>query len=220
MSNFNKINLIFSEKNSMSLPNNNLEVKNNDNENNNEESNFYPGLFFKKCILPKFFHKIIFALILLCGAAIGQGMIVTGQLIITIPMLEKNFGYTSVQTGLIHSFYDIFFAISAILIGLFGKKRKMYVIGIGALFMAIGCFCFTIPNFIVNFSSNNQAILNLTNTNEYEICKINNVPNIKKCQSIAKILHLIIFCASYSLIGNNLNNYNLIKDLVQLLFIH
>lgn len=165
--------------------------------------NYYPGIFFKKCILPRRFHKMLFALILLCLVSLGQGMIVTGQLVITIPMLEKNFGYTSVQTGLIHSMYDICFGISAILSGLFGKKRKMLIIGIGAFIMAFGCYSFTSPNFLHNFSVENQTMMSEIMGNEYATCQANHT-NTNQCKTKGKIIYLIIFCASYGLIGNNL----------------
>lgn len=150
----------------------------------------------------------MYMIILFCLAIIGQGIVVNGIFPVIISQLEKNFGYTSLKTSTIQSFYTLSCAISSLLIGIFEIKKKLLLIGIGVLLMAIGCFVFIIPHFLNNYNTFEASkLIKFTNFTS-NICSKNKKHNFQPyiVKSKFNYVYLLIFFLAYSLIGNYIIN--------------
>ncbi|KAF0989361.1 hypothetical protein HZS_7561, partial [Henneguya salminicola] len=144
---------------------------------------------------PKKLSNINVALALLCLGIIGQSMMVSGALNVSISTIEREFHYNSFQVAFIDTAYNISFAVCAIIIGYIITTKKMRWIGTGLLFISLGCLLFIIPVFIKKYETMGLADTSL-------LCKNVSTENIHEeiCHSGSKI-YLVIMCLAYCLIG-------------------
>jgi len=101
--------------------------------------------------LSKLFLKAQWLLVFLCWASTIQGMVVNGFVNVVISSLERRFGLTSAQTGLIAGSYDIGSLLSVIPITYFGGRlgsSKPRYISLGMFMMGCGSLVFFLPHFI------------------------------------------------------------------------
>eukprot|EP00794_Sanderia_malayensis_P000568 gene568-1226_t len=94
----------------------------------------------QKFINPKWFILFIsmFSLV--------QGLIVMGLVVVSIPDIEKEFGFTSTNSGLILAFNDIAGIIFVPIVSFFGTTgKKPKWIGYGALITGVGALLFALP---------------------------------------------------------------------------
>eukprot|EP00794_Sanderia_malayensis_P000567 gene567-1225_t len=97
----------------------------------------------QKFINPKWFILFIsmFSLV--------QGLVVMGLVLVSIPDIEKEFGFTSTHSGLILAFNDIAGIILLPIISFFGTTgKKPKWIGYGALITGLGALLFALPKAI------------------------------------------------------------------------
>lgn len=155
----------------------------------------------------KFWKKSQFTLFLLCLLITGQSMVVTGQLIITMTIIQKVYGYSSFQMAFKNVIYNIFFASFSVIIGSFSVKNKLCWIGVGGFIISIGCLIIIIPHFKLMNSNNNlifNTIQNQSKNSLFKLCLsdilINTKISSKYCIS-SNIQYFIIFCISHAIFG-------------------
>jgi len=131
---------------------NNIEQDNTTSEQNNTKKVKIEKLEYGwGCITNKYIKKLntpLFFLIILCLAALAQGLVVTGIAFTVITSIEKQFGLTSTEVGLFGTSYDIAYGICCLFVGYVGHRHKPRWIALGGLLMAVAAFVFTIPKYI------------------------------------------------------------------------
>ncbi|KAK0087850.1 hypothetical protein PV325_013940 [Microctonus aethiopoides] len=115
------------------------------------------------CFRPSYlqrFRTAKWALFWLCWAGAMQGMIVNGFINVVITTIEKRFGLTSSETGLIAGGYDIASFILLIPVSYIGgraKASKPKYVGVGILVLGIGSLLFASPHYLAGpYRGDNQ----------------------------------------------------------------
>ncbi|XP_075240906.1 solute carrier organic anion transporter family member 4A1-like isoform X2 [Convolutriloba macropyga] len=98
---------------------------------------------------PKFlqrFNSPVAMLVFICLLVAVQAKLVSGFLNTSLSTIEKVFGLSSTESGLIISTYDAASLVAVIPVTYFGQAgRKPRYLGGGALLIAAGCFVFFLP---------------------------------------------------------------------------
>ncbi|KAF1743947.1 LOW QUALITY PROTEIN: hypothetical protein MXB_1630, partial [Myxobolus squamalis] len=134
-----------------------------------------------------------YAMVLLCLAIIGQSMMVTGALNVSISTIERAFRYNSFLVAFIDTSYNISFAICAFILGYTVISNKMKCIGVGTSMMSLGCLLFILPALINNFDG-------IKSTNASLLCEKNDLFFPTECKFGSK-LYLALMCLAYCFIG-------------------
>ncbi|XP_076817683.1 solute carrier organic anion transporter family member 4A1-like [Clavelina lepadiformis] len=102
----------------------------------------YPVKYLQQFATPKW------ALALLCCLGFLQGFVISGLVNVVITTIEKRFGLSSAESGLVVSSYNIASCLAIpIVTYIGGKGHKPLWIGWGMILMGIGCVVFTLPHF-------------------------------------------------------------------------
>ncbi|XP_063717511.1 solute carrier organic anion transporter family member 4A1-like isoform X2 [Symsagittifera roscoffensis] len=102
-------------------------------------------LRFRPNFLQKF-NSPVAMLIFICLLVAVQAKLVSGFLNTSLSTIEKVFGLSSTESGLIISTYDVASLLAVIPVTYFGQAgRKPRYLGGGAVLIAAGCFVFFLP---------------------------------------------------------------------------
>ncbi|OAF72102.1 hypothetical protein A3Q56_00097 [Intoshia linei] len=175
---------------------------------------------------PDCFQKLnnsIFLLVCLCLVALLQGMVINGFVSVAISTLEKRYGLTSLQTGILAAFYDIVIVVVVIPVTYFATKtNKIKIIGrfigVSIILMGIGSLIFILPQFITpayEYQNNSLTSSNFC-TNATESIQSTCVENgytgahIYVILMIGQLIHGVscstIFTITYIIIDENTNH--------------
>ncbi|XP_034951398.1 solute carrier organic anion transporter family member 4A1 isoform X2 [Chelonus insularis] len=128
--------------------------------------------WFRPSYLQKF-RTAKWALFWLCWAGAMQGMVVNGFINVVITTIEKRFGLTSSETGLIAGGYDIASFILLIPVSYLGgrsKASKPKYIGIGVLVLGMGSLLFASPHYLARtYQGSQQTEVVCQKTNETSV---------------------------------------------------
>ena len=109
-------------------------------------------------------RKARWFLVVLTAGVMFQGFCTTGVVKVITTTIERRFGFSSTQTGLVNSAFDIGTLLLMIPVTYYGGRKHSHKpkwIGCGLLTIGLGGFLWTIPHFV---SSNHHADDNLDKT--------------------------------------------------------
>ncbi|XP_031572441.1 solute carrier organic anion transporter family member 4C1-like isoform X2 [Actinia tenebrosa] len=136
--------------------------------------------------------------------SIAQGMAINSFVSIAIPTLEKQFSFSSTQTGVIVSSNDVMGLLLVCFVsfrGDYGHKTKW--LGYGALVTSIGCIMFALPNFLIergDIAKKNEESFGLCGSNTTQ----HSYRNEEGCSAdgtVGTSMYLMIFILSQLLSG-------------------
>jgi len=126
-----------------------------------------------------------------------QGMVVNGFVNVVISNIEKRYDLSSTESGTIASCYDIASVLCLIPVSYFGGIGvKPRYLGIGVLVMGIGSLVFTLPHFLSDVYTLDDAGVRITcdtYANSTYVCDQNTAPvslsNYKYLFFLGQLLH-------------------------------
>ncbi len=151
----------------------------------------WSGIYIKGL---QFLNKPSVFLAFVCVLVVAQGMIITGVTSIIITSIQTRFGFTSVQAGALSSSYDTAYGISSIFVSFFGHVKKPFLLGIGSIIMAVGCFTASIPHYIIG--SYHAGVVKDTDWCNSTLSALST-----DCKSGGAWYYLAIFCVAYLIMG-------------------
>ncbi|XP_033209479.1 solute carrier organic anion transporter family member 4A1 isoform X2 [Belonocnema kinseyi] len=130
---------------------------------------FRPGYLQK-------FRTAKWALFWLCWAGAMQGLVVNGLINVVITTIERRFGLSSSQTGLIAGGYDVASFLLLIPVSFLGGRinaSKPRYIGAGCLVLGLGTLLFAAPHYLAGPYRGGQTVKNtchMTNSSQSTPC--------------------------------------------------
>lgn len=98
------------------------------------------------------------------------GMLVNGIFNVIITTLERRFRLQSSQTGLIAVSYDIGYWIVCLFVTFYANRgHRPRILGVGSIFLAIGCIIFAIPHFTTGVYEYDDSISRKLGVNQSAI---------------------------------------------------
>ena len=104
---------------------------------------------YPQCLQP--LAKPLVYLVCICALVFVQSMVVSGYTSAILTTIESRYELRSSELGLIISAYDIASLVAGVFVSyLGGTRHRTRWLGTGAIFIAIGSVCFTLPYFLGN----------------------------------------------------------------------
>eukprot|EP00794_Sanderia_malayensis_P012245 gene12245-13506_t len=151
------------------------------------------GVYFS---VLQFLNRPMVFLICMCILMGTQGMIITGVTSVIVTTIQTRFGFTSVQAGALSSSYDTAYGVSSIFVSFFGHTRKPFLLGVGSIILAIGCFTASVPNYIIG--KYHAGVVTDIDWCNNTLSTTANAPT--ECTNV-EWYYLAIFCAAYAIMG-------------------
>eukprot|EP00794_Sanderia_malayensis_P012244 gene12244-13505_t len=155
----------------------------------------WSGIYIKRL---QFLNQPVFFLAFLCVVVLAQGMIITGVTSVIVTTIQTRFGFTSVQAGALSSSYDTAYGVSSIFVSFFGHTRKPFLLGVGSIILAIGCFTASVPHYIIG--KYHAGVVT-----DIDWCNLNNTlastANVSAACKSGEWYYLAIFCIAYITMG-------------------
>eukprot|EP00111_Clytia_hemisphaerica_P003959 TCONS_00011354-protein len=181
-----------------------LKVRNED----EDERTFLCGFrdWTPKCL--QFFADIHWFIPFISLCSLVQGMLVSGFINASIPHIEREFGLTSTQSGILLASNDLTGFLFVMFVSYYGEKgHKPTWLGAGSILIGIGAFIYSLPKFM----KGDYQPLSTTATfdyNKYELCHHNSSSTIIDLPSHSCTitddssgLYLTILCVANMLMG-------------------
>lgn len=134
-----------------------------------------------------------------------QGMTVSGLISASVPHIEREFGFTSTQSGILLASNDLTGFLFVLFVSYYGETgHKPTWLGIGSILTGLGAFIFSLPKIMkgpYTFSENNEI-----NFQKYDLCNVTAAGNKldigESCDSPqTSIAYFVTFCIANMLMG-------------------